>query len=186
MFQFNNKTIKQYINKCRGMTLIEVLVVVAIILILLGAVVINPRPSVDLDRAARQLASDLRDMQNKAMAVDIGEDPIHPTSACYGVKVLGPLIYTRYFYRGTSSLDPCSILSGYEDTILPKGFTFISPLTKSISFLTPNGAVCINDDPFDCCCSSASSESSIDFIIQAPDGFTRTVTVTSAGKIEIQ
>ena len=185
MFQFNNKTIKQYINKCRGMTLIEVLVVVAIILILLGAVVINPRPSVNLDRAARQLASDLRRAQNMAMsAVEQGPIGSEYVPCGYGIYVTNSTSYVLFYNNGGDCSTDTYKHNGSTDFEtadlgdIASGITITVGVGKSIYFIPPSGTTYING--------SEGGIVSQNFTLAASDGSTRTVTVTSAGKIEIQ
>jgi len=169
MFQFNNKTIKQYINKCRGMTLIEVLAVVAIILILTAAVVINPRPSVDLDRAARQLASDLRRAQNMAMSAEE-----YSGSVPYGYGIYFN-INNKDEYILFADNDGGGTWSGVGETVetisLEKGVTISNGSSFNVFFEIPYGAITMPSDPFNIGLQLSSD--------------TRTVTVTSAGKIEL-
>jgi len=70
----------------KGMTLIEVLVVVAIIAIISSMVVINPRPQTNLNIAAQQLVSDLRRAQNMAMAAEVRTMPCTHVPCSYGIN----------------------------------------------------------------------------------------------------
>jgi|GEM_PF-6551615 len=72
----------------KGMTFIELLVVTAIILIMAGALWIgDPRPGTSLEIAVRQVANDLRLVQNMAMAAETrtaGTEEYVPCS--YGIR----------------------------------------------------------------------------------------------------
>ncbi len=149
MLKFNNK----------GMTLIELLAVIVMMLILLGVVFINPRPSTDLDVAARQLVTDLRRAQNMAMSAERHNDSV-PDS--YGIK------YTN----GDSKYVLCKYSPEVEieEIDFPLKSITIDSSSNSIRFRTPDGSVDIPRD--------------ID--IKYSDGSTKRITVNSAGLIEIQ
>ena len=70
----------------KGMTLIEVLVVVAIIAIISSIVIVNPRPQTNLNIAAQQLVSDLRRAQNMAMAAEVRTVPCVHVPCSYGIN----------------------------------------------------------------------------------------------------
>ncbi|MGB2762766.1 MAG: hypothetical protein WBC21_04535 [Minisyncoccales bacterium] len=164
----------------KAMTLIEVVVVVVIMFMLFAVVFINPRPSADLDRAARQLASDLRRVQNMAMAaetqIDGWGDEIVPCG--YGIYTPNTQKYV-IFYNETA----CSNLQHYagsidpEEILLQEEYNITITQGLSIYFTPPSGTTYMQGDY------PAADHT---FTLTASDGSTRTVTVTSAGKIEIQ
>ena len=165
----------------KAMTLIEVLVIVAIMLIIMAAVFVNPRPSVELDNAARQLAADLRRAQNIAMSastqIDGWGNEIVPCG--YGIYTPNTQKYV-IFYNETA----CSNLQHYagstdsEEILLQEEYniTISQGVLSSIYFTPPFGITYID----------GANSGSKDIELQASDGSIRTVTITSAGKIEIQ
>ena len=181
----------------KAMTLIEVLTVVTIMLILMAVVFINPRPSVDLDGAARQLASDLRRAQNMAMSAE--EQNISPPAAPPNYEVLcgtGVFLagdgktYTIFGNYNPSDLSLCTgdnkkhgsaipFVTKDSETINLKddyGVEVTNGQSLSIYFTIPSGSAYIDNG----------STTELGIELTANDGSTRTVTVTSAGKIEIQ
>lgn len=179
----------------KAMTLIEVLVVIAIMLILMAvAVFVNPRPSVELDNAARQLVSDLRRAQNMAMSastqIDGWGNEIVPCG--YGIYTPNTQKYVIFYNETDCSKfqhwgGPNPPWQGSIDfetvdfTDVAPGITITQGVSLSIYFIPPSGTTYINGDyplipppplPY--------------FELTASDGSIRTVTVTSAGKIEIQ
>ena len=163
----------------KAMTLIEVLVVVAIMLILMAAVFINPRPSVELDNAVREFVSSLRSAQNMAMSV-ITQPGVVP--GAYGITMTGPSTYHVLWYCWSDvNMSNSSFFQAHKGITV----TVVPPSANYIAFRVPDGLITIRDDN-DCQALFEGTRASVDFIFQATDGSTKTVTVTSAGKIEIE
>ena len=184
----------------KAMTLIEVLTVIAIMLILMAAVFINPRPSVELDNAARQLAADLRRAQNMAMSAQEqgGEVPCG-----YGICIPGSFSNIReyiLFADKDHDCDPAQrdyfwdLAEGdenIEEPDLPSGVVFVPQEDENnfmIIFNSPHADIFISkgliikENPF--------SLPNTTIVLKTEGGICpqdcRYVTVTSAGKIEIE
>ncbi|MCK4453840.1 GspH/FimT family protein [Candidatus Parcubacteria bacterium] len=167
----------------KAMTLIEVLVVIAIILILLSVVFINPRPQAELDRAARQLANDLRRAQNMAMASEIRTIPCDYMPCGYGINfndsdgfytLFGDfgaidcaVIPPEVTCPGNEQMDGGESIKTIEFHL---GTITITGGSGNAIFYTPSGEV----------------SSSADIDIQDSTGATKRISVSSAGKIEIE
>ena len=188
-FLLGKKLWRVNIKMNKAMTLIEVIVVVAIIAIISGIIVLNPRPQTNLDRAARQLAADLRRAQNMAMSAEEqgGEVPCG-----YGIYVNSSTTYVLFYnitadcsYYEYDSVGPpalvnegdCNSNSCLLKIIPTANSRTVAPIgvNSDIYFARPGGTTYINNGSL-----------SIQTFIFTADSFTKTVTVTSAGKIEIQ
>ncbi len=154
----------------KGMSVIELLVVIAIIAVFSAIVFMNPGSSqLGLDRAARQVASDLRRAQNMAMSVKEHKDKV---PCGYGIYFDG--VDRKSYTLFADHIDSCNDIydSGEEvDSIaLPSG-TQIDGAAFTVFFETPFGATTIFSDPFDITISSA--------------GGTKKININSVGKIDI-
>jgi prepilin-type N-terminal cleavage/methylation domain-containing protein len=79
-------TRKNFLKKnLDGFTLIEILVVISIIAIMSSFIFIRPRGATDLEIAARQIVTDLRQAQSMAMAAKTRETPCEYVPCGYGI-----------------------------------------------------------------------------------------------------
>lgn len=167
--------IRKKLKMNNGISLIEVITVIAIILILTAAVAVMPdKRGAELDNAARQLVSDLRRAQNMSMSA-VEQSSGVPCG--YGIYFDASDVTTYIAFADVvSSCDKdydagTDMIIGGSPIDLPSGVTISNGSDFNIFFETPSGAATINSDPFD-----------ID--LQA-SGATKKVTITSTGKIEI-
>ena len=157
----------------KGMTLIELLVVIAMILIMTGVVLTtDPRPSVELDQAARQLVADLRHAQNMAMSVEEHSGTVPYRYGIYFVTT------NKNRYVLFADKDNDKIYDGAEERVgadyiyLPSRVQISNPSNFYVFFEAPSGATTISSNPFN-----------INFQLSSA---TKQVSITSTGIIQIQ
>jgi len=193
MNQFLNKKPNQKMNK--GITLIEILVAISIIIILTGVVLINYRTGerqLILQRAANKLASDIRRAQE--MAISAKEFGGAVPSGGYGVYFDTSNPHSYLIYADTQPPEGNEFYTSADSTVetpeLEKG-VFIkdintTPKKIGINFKPPDPIIAIRfpdgggngqeiTDP----------DGIITLALEADPSKTKTIKVNKAGRIEI-
>lgn len=184
------------IQKIKGFTLIEVLVILSIIAIMTIAVFSNYGKNNEifvLERASQKLAQDLRRTQEMAMS-GFGGDSSTYGYGMYFNKTTGasPANYLKYIIYEERDTDHLNILMYFEgeDTVeeiinIEKGIKICdisdngtSLNTRSISFEPPNPLTIIGGV-------ASGREASIVLCIANDISKTRTVKINNAGRVEI-
>ena len=146
-----------------GMTLIELLVVIAIVFIMIGLILTtDPRPSVELDQAARQLVADLRHAQNMAMASEVHDYPDGSSRVPYSYGI-GFVANDNFYEFRTTDVEPgIGIIPFDSENITMNN-------SGSIYFIVPDGHPCREKD----------------IQIKHTNGSTKTIYINPNGNIEI-
>ena len=141
----------------RGMTLLELLIVIVIIVTISSLIVINPRPTTNLEIAARQLVSDLRRAQNMAMAAQVrGTPPLNEYVPCgYGISVSTSFPTSYILFEDFAGIPPAitcpddnqrdpDASEDIETISLPEGIEMAS--SENVFFHSPTGERPTPDD----------------------------------------
>ncbi|OGZ34103.1 MAG: hypothetical protein A3I88_03230 [Candidatus Portnoybacteria bacterium RIFCSPLOWO2_12_FULL_39_9] len=159
------------LKSIKGFTLIELVVVIAIMALLSGFVLANYRQGqsrYDLETAAQIFIANLRRAQNLAM-VGLEQNGASPFG--YGIYTPDSNSYLIFYNQtGDNDYQPASI--DLEVISLPSR-VFISPIGRSIFFTPPDPTTYINGE-------NSGSQS----FTLTKDGEIRSVTIYSSGRIE--
>lgn len=180
----------------RGFTLIELIVVIAIVILISAAIVPSfgsGEESLALDRAAHRVSRDIRDTMGRALNGEIYREGNPPENECVAPGPNGPGSmspgYGIYFDASTptsyfvfvncnpnSAWQPGNVDEVVETFSLEKGVQIFSvnPPTTSIFFEAPDPKIFINNG----------TDVSMQIVFQA-GGRQRTITVTDKGVIDI-
>jgi len=165
-----------------GFTLIEVLVIIAIIVILSGVVFINYRSSektLALQRAANKLAQDIRRVQEMAIAAQVCCGGTVPPGG-YGIY-LGNVNDTSYILYADKNNSGDYSPAGNEriETInLEQGvkISLLNPSSPSINFKPPDPTITL----------TGGGPVEITLVLESDTSKTKKITVNKAGLVEIE
>jgi len=164
----------------KGMSFIELMAVMFIILIFATFVILfDPRPGKNLEIAAQQLATDLRLVQNMAMAAEkMGLPPGEYIPCSYGIyfNFASPSYTLFEVYGGTAPDINCtSTLVSYniEEIDLPAGIEIAT--SSEITFSVPLGKK-----------SPVATTTTIVLRIANDPGYLKNVIITAGGSIDIE
>lgn len=165
------KTMKTRIDqKSSGFTLIEMLVVVAIVAVLSGAIVTSSfagQKRYDLARAAQQMSADLRRAQNLALAGKM-QAGVSPTG--YGIYTNGNSYVLFYNLNPNKEHHGASV--DMETIALPTNVS-LAPTGASVYFVPPDPTTYIN----------GASAGSLTFTLTNAT-YSKNITVYASGRIE--
>lgn len=161
---------KSFFKKQQGFTLIELLVIIFITITIAVLALVNfsgARGQYKAEQAARQLVSDLRQMQNKALA---GKQSLLFDAMGYGVytQASGYILFYNKNANKSHNINSVDTQAVNFDNVV------FGPVNRSIYFVPPDPIGYINSN----------NPAALNIMVTS-NGSSKTVLVNTAGRIDI-